>query len=345
MTTSMKRRVRSAADRAASAVGWLARRERTLTDALTVLTYHRVLPDECCATYPFPSLAMPLGLFREQVRWLAEQGEVLPLVQALARPHTTNRPRFALTFDDGYADACDTVSEVLEASGLRGTFFVTTRFVGSDRLLWFDEAALLLVGIPHAARRGILFDVCGSDAPVPRTESLPDTAVGAWVAHMKTMTPAQRDAFLAGLASVRAGVPDSTGYRAMTIDGLVDMHRRGHEIGSHSATHPILTTLDDGELEREIGAARRTLSGWLGTSVPGFCYPNGDHDARVVAAVAGAGHVYACTTRDGLHHSGDDAFRIRRVDIVDERVSDAARRFDPIAFRRELCGLYRWRRS
>lgn len=341
MTTSVKRRVRSAADHAASAFGLLARRERALTHGVTVLTYHRVLPDEQCASYPFPSLAMPLSIFREQVRWLSEQGEVLPLVQALALPHATHRPRFALTFDDGYADACDTVAEVLEGRGVRGTFFVTTGFVGSDRLLWFDEAMLLLSDTPETTRRELLLDACGANALELRT----DAPTGAWIAHMKTMGVAQRDAFLAALASVNGGRPDVDGFRAMSVDGLVRMHRSGHEIGSHTVTHPILPALDDAQLEHEIGDARRTLVQWLGAAVPGFCYPNGDSDARVAAVVARAGHVYACTTRDGLHQSGDDAFGIRRVDIVGDRVTDTEQRFDPIAFRRELCGLYRWRRG
>ena len=56
-----------------------------------------------------------------------------------------------------------------------------------------------------------------------------------------------------------------------------------------------------------------------------------------------AGHGYACTTRDGLHPPGGDPFRIARVDVVAERVADGSHRFDPTAFRRELCGLYRRR--
>jgi peptidoglycan/xylan/chitin deacetylase (PgdA/CDA1 family) len=122
------------------------------------------------------------------------------------------------------------------------------------------------------------------------------------------------------------------------------LHARGHEIGSHTVSHEILPLLDDGELRSEIELARDTLREWLASDPEGFCYPNGDCDDRVARAVADAGHRYACTTRDGRHRRGDDAFRIRRVDVVPERALDAARRFDATAFRRELCGLYRTRR-
>jgi peptidoglycan/xylan/chitin deacetylase (PgdA/CDA1 family) len=160
---------------------------------------------------------------------------------------------------------------------------------------------------------------------------------------LKRCTPAERGAVLDALERAAGGPPPADGFGAMSVAQVVELRRRGHEVGSHTATHPILTGLDDAELRREIEGSRDLLAGWLGAGVAGFCYPNGDHDERVVAAVARAGHAYACTTRDGVHRRGDDPFRIRRVDVVSERVTDAERRFDATAFRRELCGLYRRR--
>jgi peptidoglycan/xylan/chitin deacetylase (PgdA/CDA1 family) len=125
------------------------------------------------------------------------------------------------------------------------------------------------------------------------------------------------------------------------VDELVELHRNGHEIGSHTVSHPLLSKLHAEGMRGEVALARGRLSEWLGGDVPGFCYPNGDFDARVVAAVARAGHSYACTTRSGIHRAGDDPFTIRRVDVVPDRTLDGARRFDETAFRRELCGLYR----
>jgi peptidoglycan/xylan/chitin deacetylase (PgdA/CDA1 family) len=129
----------------------------------------------------------------------------------------------------------------------------------------------------------------------------------------------------------------------MSVEQLVDLHARGHEIGSHTVTHPLLPELDDDALLEETRGSRDRLAAWLGTDVPGFCYPNGDFDARTASAVVSAGHRYACTTRDGVHYANDDPFCIRRVDLVPDRVLDRSGHFDATAFRRELCGLYRRR--
>lgn len=336
----VKRGLRSSADHAARLSGFLARHERNAARHLTVLMYHRVLPEERCARYPFPSLVMPRDAFREQVRWLAAHGDVLPLAEALARNgEHARRPAFALTFDDGYDDSSDHVAEVLEDVGVRGTFFVTTGFVGTSDLLWFDRAALLFAELAEPARRAIVQQVCGEHESdeCPR----PGSDVATWTGHLKNCSPKARAAILSALELATGGPPPLEGHRSLSVAQLVEMHGRGHEIGSHTVSHAMLPELDDASLQKELHDARDAISSWIGGDVPGFCYPNGDHDERTVAAVARAGHVYSCTTRDGLHPHGGDPFRIRRVGIDPRRVLSGSCRLDVTAFRRELCGLYR----
>lgn len=70
---------------------------------------------------------------------------------------------------------------------------------------------------------------------------------------------------------------------------------QGFDIANHSLTHPHLTKLDDAQLAREIREGKDQLEQWFGAAVPGFVYPFGDHDARVMDAVRAAGHTYART--------------------------------------------------
>lgn len=337
---SVKRGLRSGADRAARMSGMLARRERRGAGGLTVLTYHRVLPRADCVAYPFPALAMPLEAFREQVAWLAEHGEVLPLSAALARcAQGTGRNLFALTFDDGYHDSAEIVAGVLEQAGMRGTFFVTTGFVGSQELLWFDRSALLFAAAAESLRHELVQRVCGDRRREVRPR--PGADPSAWTRFLKGCAPAERSAILTGLARAVGDPLRAVDFRPMRVEQVVDLHRRGHEIGCHSVSHAMLPQLDDAELRRELEDSRDVLSSWLGRPVAGFCYPNGDHDERSVAAVIRAGYAHACTTRSGVHRPLDDPFRMRRVEIAPGRVLERAGRLDVTAFRRELCGLFR----
>ncbi len=341
-SASLRRSLRSSVDEAARISGVLRLRERESAGDLTVLMYHRVLPTQRCVDYPFESLAMPVDAFRSQVRWLVENGDVLPLGDALVRIGE-RRPRrvFALTFDDGYEDAGEFAAPVLEEFGVRGTFFVTTGFVGTRELLWFDEAALLFAASSPSTRAEVVRSVCGEHRASSRPQ--PDASAAKWVGHLKGFGRRERSAVLAELELATGGAPSSDGFCALGIDRLVELHQRGHEIGSHTVTHPMLPRLDDQELERELADSRDAIARWLGSTVRGFCFPNGELDDRTVAAVRRAGHEYACTTRDGLYAPNGDRFRIRRVDMVAERVIAGSQRRDSTALRRELCGLYRRR--
>lgn len=59
----------------------------------------------------------------------------------------------------------------------------------------------------------------------------------------------------------------------------------GHEVATHSLTHPYLTRLSDEEVIREIEEDRRKLSALVGYEVVGHAYPMGDCDDRVARLI------------------------------------------------------------
>ena len=67
----------------------------------------------------------------------------------------------------------------------------------------------------------------------------------------------------------------------------------GHEIASHSLTHPQpFRVLDDGELRAEVHTSRERLQQAIGGDVAGFRAPAWDVDARVLRTVRDAGYRY-----------------------------------------------------
>jgi peptidoglycan/xylan/chitin deacetylase (PgdA/CDA1 family) len=58
----------------------------------------------------------------------------------------------------------------------------------------------------------------------------------------------------------------------------------GHEIGSHTRTHPHLMTVSPEALDDELAGSRAELEDALGAPCPSFAYPYAEYDARVVAA-------------------------------------------------------------
>ena len=78
--------------------------------------------------------------------------------------------------------------------------------------------------------------------------------------------------------------------RSLDWNRLRALAAAGWEVGSHTASHPHLTALDDAALEAELTGSREAVQAAMGNGCPSIAYPYGDADARVVAAAGRAGY-------------------------------------------------------
>lgn len=72
----------------------------------------------------------------------------------------------------------------------------------------------------------------------------------------------------------------------LTDSQIRSLVSRGHDIQSHSVTHPDLATLGDTALRRELGDSQSTLQSVTGKSVRHIAYPYGSSSARVETETA-----------------------------------------------------------
>lgn len=341
---SPARRWRSLSDRVCASSGLLGLAERRLRGRLTVLTYHRVLPDELAPRARFADLVMPLGAFERQLACYVRHYEVLPVGTALERLQRGEhgaRPLLALSFDDGFADNARCAAPALERAGLRATFFPSIDFVRSGLPLWTERAH-------RAASAARPEQLAAWAAELARQSLAPTPAPGAsaraedWVEWLKRAGPTARSAWLeraereAGAAPKPERVEDGA---AMRPDELRALHERGHELGSHGCAHELMPQLAEDARARELGDSRAQLEQWIGAPVRGFCYPNGDHDAPTRAAARAAGYAWACGTQDGANARTTDAYALLRRDLSPARALDARGRHDELGLRCELSGL------
>lgn len=326
--------MRSRADRVAAACGLLGMLRRRARAGCTVLMYHRVLPDDQCAGYPLSNLVISETQFRDQVAWLGAACDsqtvdsmlcgspILPTAGA-----GRGRPRVCITFDDGYWDNAEIAAPILERAGLRGTFYLASDFVEHGRAMWFDRAAAAWVG------DRALVESVGAETFGRSPRDLDD-----WMGMLKADAP-RRAAALDALGRGASTDLEPALNRPMTIEQASELSRRGHELGAHSRTHPILTQLDDARLADEVGGSIERVKRWARRGSVGFAYPNGTFDRRVLEAVRGAGASHACSTVRGLHRPGADVFAVQRRGIT-ARGTTVEGKFSSVAMAAEVYGLH-----
>ena len=93
-----------------------------------------------------------------------------------------------------------------------------------------------------------------------------------------------------------------------------EMEQAGIQFGSHTVTHPVLTTLDDRAVCDELVRSKARLMRELRRPSSWFCYPKGAYDQRSLA-VAREHYAGAVSTEEGHVSVGDDLHHVRRIGI------------------------------
>jgi peptidoglycan/xylan/chitin deacetylase (PgdA/CDA1 family) len=107
----------------------------------------------------------------------------------------------------------------------------------------------------------------------------------------------------------------------LTRRQVQELAAAGVEFGGHSHRHRDLTTLEAGQLKREVVGCQKALTDLLGRPARSFSYPYGHWDARVAEEVRRAGFDAACTTRPGKLTAQGDPLAVPR--IIVKRSDDA----------------------
>jgi peptidoglycan/xylan/chitin deacetylase (PgdA/CDA1 family) len=196
-----------------------------------------------------------------------------------------------LTFDDGKRTHLTEVAPLLARRGAHATFFVTSEPSRTGTIHWFDLAKRIerTAGIPRRELRRSL----------------------------KQADSAHRDEVLANLAREHGvdTAPQDDDERPLTPAEVGSLARMGFTIGSHSATHPILTEEGEERIWREVDGSRRTISGWIGAPVRHFAYPNGNASKATEVHTRRAGYETAWTTVQLWVAARQDDHRLPRLQI------------------------------
>jgi len=91
----------------------------------------------------------------------------------------------------------------------------------------------------------------------------------------------------------------------------------GHEVGSHSRTHPDLTSLAPAVLDDELNSSKQYLLANVGSPVESFASPMGSYDATVVAAIKGYYRSHR-TVNPGLNYMGSDVYELNADGVYGE---------------------------
>jgi peptidoglycan/xylan/chitin deacetylase (PgdA/CDA1 family) len=170
-----------------------------------------------------------------------------------------------------------------------------------------------------------------------RPNFLSPDRIDSFFGMLNSLRPEVRDAHIEALAlsmGLRIPTTPPPQYAPCSWSELREMVNSGLvEIGSHTVSHPILSTLTDEECWQELTVSRTHLEEGLEGKVTAFCFPNGkpgDFRSNQINLLKDAGYTSAVVTRYGMVREGADPYDLPRIGI--------SGRIDPLVFSKYLDG-------
>lgn len=279
-----------------------------------VLGIHRVLPQsELSRTNSHPATIICEATFGNLLEYLRDRFEVISLDAFLGgRPDRHEaKPACLITFDDGWKDTYSKAYPLLRKFRMPATVFLATAAVGTTGGFWMER-------LRKAARaRSAAYGQPDGDA-----------AIDALVERLKRMPARERSKELRQWLPPELPEDEGGAVDAMlTWEQVIEISRGGVEIGAHTLSHSLLSYAEDGEMEHEITACRRSIEEKLGRTVRSFAYPNGDWNSRARGLVEQAGYDCAFTTTPGWFRPGQDLYSVRRILLCEENLTGPSGKF------------------
>jgi peptidoglycan/xylan/chitin deacetylase (PgdA/CDA1 family) len=288
-----------------------------LHGAGVILMLHRVLANDRAADLPHRNeLCVGPKAFEHLLIWLKKHFDCVPLMDIL-QPGTqrSDRPKVTLTFDDGWRDNAVNAFPLLQKYQVPASIFLSTDFIGSRQRFWWESLGETLWE-SHGEKARMHLIECLQQVGRPLPVLMDDLDAHRrsltllhYLQSLKTLSPE----VLSRLTDEcpEESLPQALDWqqvRALEACGLV-------RFGPHGASHAILTDLDDQRLDEELSRSRDALLNGCNRPLPVYCYPNGDHDARVRQHVADHNFPFALGTGTGIYRGDGEPLALPRFGV------------------------------
>jgi len=310
----------------------------------TILSYHRI----CEKHYGDPFLCVTPQNFERQIQYLKRRYAIISLtelIKLMSQPELTDEQFLAITFDDGYRDNYTYAYPILKKYRVPATIFLTTGYIDTDKLFWWDRLARVVKAIngkngklrfkediyPIEMKKSLDL-MLSSDEPNHK-EAMPRLCL-----MFKEMEEKKRERILDDLEKQMGEALTDGRERPYPLSWkeIKEMNEGGISFGSHTVNHTILSRVELTRAREEIVQSKLEIEKRIGKKVEHFSYPNGrkeDFNREMKELLKDNNYLSACSAINGATGRHDDLFSLKRRDVTNSPV---------YIFALKVSGIFDW---
>jgi peptidoglycan/xylan/chitin deacetylase (PgdA/CDA1 family) len=289
---------------------------------LTVLAYHRILDFNDNFPFDIDLISATPKQFEDQLKHVSKFYNPID-IESVVECYKSNKklPKNSVlvTFDDGFLDNYSNAFPLLKKYNVPATIFISTDYIGSDSTLWFDQLAFLILSDDlNVSEDNPLFNFINQDSAVSKRKIL-ETCLE----ELKLVSNKERLNILDNLAKSNEvlirKMPCKEFSSTLNWNQVNEMNDSLISFGSHTASHPILTRLNDDEKLLEMTSSKTVIEENLKQTIDTVAYPVGTdsaYDESVVKSTQSAGYELGFTYVSGVNDWPlDQPYKIKRLHV------------------------------
>jgi peptidoglycan/xylan/chitin deacetylase (PgdA/CDA1 family) len=219
-----------------------------------------------------------------------------------------------ITFDDGYLDNYQLAYPVLRGAGVPATFFLITSRIGTSDPLWWDAIAYAI----RSAKSPQVSLNYPREIRLPLDEGRRNGAIREAIAVYKSAPDPEQ--FLRHLQDAcNVSQVNRRTRLFLNWEEAAEMANAGMDIGAHTHTHPVLSSLPIAGQATELETCRRLLEEKLARRIDTLAYPYGTQQAfneDSFRALEQAGYRAAFSYYGGINRVGRmNPYNLMRVGV------------------------------
>jgi len=324
-------------------------REKISGRKFIILCYHIVTnTKEGKVDYFKPQMAISIEDFKKQMEFLAKNYNVISLEElicSIRQNNTFPRKAVVITFDDGYAINYTNAYPILKENKLPATIFLATNYIGTGKLLWFDQVRQVLKNYDDLSKFELPEGICEEPLRIQLLKIFAenslkkDVVANLVTSMMKKMNEKQKVTLIKYMMEMFPHHKQEN-LLMLSWNQVIEMNKNGISIGAHTKSHQNLTELSEQEAKIEISEGKKEIEKRINKKINCFSYPYGYFNDKIKELVKEAGFDCACTTIRGNNRLPSDLFELKRINVSERLALGFRNKYSRALFATELVGIF-----
>lgn len=294
-----------------------------------IVVYHNIVSNiKEPFEFDFENVSCDIHEFERQIVFLKKYFTVITyseLNKSLFN-YSYSKPPLIITFDDGYVTFYDLAAPILRKYGCQATVFISTDYIGSNKIYWWDEISYYCKKLTLKKFFKHIFSkyfIAETNLQYYLNEDNEDGFIKYLLSYLKVQEDSTIESFLRFIKEktkdkIDISAVDKTAASILNWDQVKELAGQGIEFGSHTSSHCRLNFADSSKIKHEIASSIKRINNEIGSSVESFCFPGGEigpYSDFINCNLKDHGIKYACTMKFGINTIRNGKYAHKRISI------------------------------